>query len=261
MAVSDADRAQFVEDGWCLLPEVLSVELRDLLLEECAAAIADTDAEMTRSGTDVIGGSRRRLQYFPGDRHLTRPALRRFVTGAFMHSIARRLIGDPVHLFWEQFAIKLGDPGGGNAARFTPDDGPQSLGTFSWHQDSGYIPFDHDPYLSCWVALDDVTVDKGAVRLIPYGEIGVRTRVAHVPAPGNGDLVGYFGTASGVMPRVPARSILCFASTTFHTSAPNRTGEPRRAYLAQYSQGIIRKAPDAEPWSGSSPMETAAVDA
>jgi ectoine hydroxylase-related dioxygenase (phytanoyl-CoA dioxygenase family) len=39
---------------------------------------------------------------------------------------------------------------------------------FSWHQDSGFIDHRHRPYLTCWIALDDMTEANGTVYLLPY---------------------------------------------------------------------------------------------
>lgn len=132
--------------------------------------------------------------------------------------------------------MKMGARGSDETcAHFENDGSPQSLGYFSWHQDSGYVPVDHAPYLSCWVALDDITAENGPLRVIPFTELGVRTRVTHTPDPQNGDLVGYFGALPGVVIEIPKGSVICFSSTLFHSSSTNDTGSPRRAYLAQYS--------------------------
>ena len=54
---------------------------------------------------------------------------------------------------------------------------------FAWHQDSGYVHEDHEPYLTCWIALDDVTEENGSVYLLPYSRSG--HQVLHQAHPGS----------------------------------------------------------------------------
>jgi ectoine hydroxylase-related dioxygenase (phytanoyl-CoA dioxygenase family) len=106
---------------------------------------------------------------------------------------------------------------------------------FGWHQDSGYIPYPHAPYLTCWIPLDDATEDNGTIYLLPYSRAGTRDVVEHCRDEKSNDLVGYFGHDTGVPVVVPAGSLVCFSSILFHRAGPNTTDHPRRAYVAQYS--------------------------
>jgi ectoine hydroxylase-related dioxygenase (phytanoyl-CoA dioxygenase family) len=106
---------------------------------------------------------------------------------------------------------------------------------FGWYQDSGFIGYAHRPYLTCWIALDDVTEANGTVYLLPYSRPGTRDVVVHVRDEETNDLIGYFGDDPGDPVIVPAGSIACFSSTLFHRSGPNTTDGMRRIYLAQYS--------------------------
>ncbi len=112
--------------------------------------------------------------------------------------------------------------------------------SFSWHQDSGYVHLECPMYLTCWVTLDDVTLENGTVFLLPYSESGIRSVVKHIPDPRTNDLVGYFGKNPRHTPIVlPAGSIAVFSSYVFHRSGPNLTDKLRRVYLPQYSPEII----------------------
>lgn len=233
---SRAQAAQFQEEGYCVLSAVVPDSLMDLLGEECEQAITRVHGEMEARGVNVLGGSRRGLQYTPGGCLHGQPRLREFLFSDLLQEICTQLLGSEAYLIWDQFSVKMGTRGSAEApARFENDGSPQSLGYFSWHQDSGYVPQDHTPYLSCWVALDDITAENGPLRVIPFSELGVRTRVTHVPDPLNGDLVGYFGGLPGTVVEIPRGSVICFSSTLFHSSSTNDTSSPRRAYLAQYS--------------------------
>lgn len=136
-----------------------------------------------------------------------------------MVQVAEAALGDTVYLFNEQYVVKAAERGM----------------KFGWHQDSGFIPYAHRPYLTCWIALDDVTEANGTVYLLPYSRAGTRDVVEHVHDEVSGDRIGYFGEDPGDAVIVPAGSIACFSSTLFHRSGSNTTDQMRRVYLAQYS--------------------------
>ena len=69
------------------------------------------------------------------------PEVRRFLFSDLMAQVARAALGDTVYLFNEQYVVKAAERGM----------------QFGWHQDSGFIPYPHAPYLTCWIALDDVS--------------------------------------------------------------------------------------------------------
>jgi ectoine hydroxylase-related dioxygenase (phytanoyl-CoA dioxygenase family) len=143
-----------------------------------------------------------------------------------MADVCRSTLGDNACLFYEQFVVK----------------GPEKGGKFSWHQDSGYLhPIPHEPYLTCWVTLDDVTEENGTVYLLPYSRTGNRGLMPHVTNAETNDKEGYFGDDPGDPVIVPAGSIAAFSSLVFHRSGPNTTPRYRRVYLPQYSAAPIRK--------------------
>ena len=125
---------------------------------------------------------------------------------------------------------------------------------FSWHQDSGFIDYPHRPYLTCWIALDDMTEANGTVYLLPYSRAGTRDVVEHVRDQETGDLVGYFGDDSGDPVIVPAGSIACFSTTLFHRSGPNTTDRVRRVYVAQYSAEPILSEDGSQPRRLAEPL-------
>ena len=93
---------------------------------------------------------------------------------------------------------------------------------------------DHEPYLTCWIALDDVTEENGAVSLLPYSRSGIKSYIKHIPDPVVNDQVCYFGSDPGIQMTAPAGSIVVFSSVVIHRSGPNLTEGLRRVYLAQY---------------------------
>ena len=258
--IGKQDIVNFRTQGYFVLNDVLPAAHLELLRAECDTAIADVHADMDRLGVRVLGGNRRGLQYTPGNCRLTQPDLRDFLFGDMMVPICEALLGPESYLIWEQYSVKSGTKTDTADATFDSDGAPQSLGRFSWHQDSGYVPRDHTPYLSCWIALDDITPDNGPLSVIPFPDLGITTRVAHLPDPDNGDLVGYFGSLTGTVLTPTAGSIVCFSSTLFHSSGRNSTIAPRRAFLAQYSPARLA-ADGTLLWESAEQVRTAAAAA
>lgn len=214
---------QYEDEGYFVLERALSDDQLELLRGGAQYSIDKLEAAMDDLGTDTIDINQRGKRYFSGGVYNDRPELRTFLFSELMAGICRATLGETAYLFWEQYVIKAGDPDT----------------AFAWHQDSGYVHEDHAPYLTCWIALDDVTEDNGSVYLLPYSRSGIRSYVKHIPDPEVNDRVCYFGSDPGLPMTAPAGSIVVFSSVVIHRSGPNRTDRQRRVYIAQYSQEII----------------------
>jgi ectoine hydroxylase-related dioxygenase (phytanoyl-CoA dioxygenase family) len=208
----------FRDEGFFLLESVVPHTELELLRGECRRFIDDRDREMDRLGVDKLDLDHRGSRYFV-HAYGKSPEIERFLRSDLMVEIARAALGDTVYLFNEQYVVKAAEHGM----------------TFSWHQDSGYVEYEHQPYLTCWIALDDVTEANGTVYLLPYSRAGTRNVVKHVRDEETNDLVGYFGDDPGDPVIVPAGSIACFSSTVLHRSGANTTDRMRRVYVAQYT--------------------------
>jgi ectoine hydroxylase-related dioxygenase (phytanoyl-CoA dioxygenase family) len=209
---------QFRDEGFFILEQVVSPSDLETLRGECQRLIEERDREMERLGVDKLDLDHRGSRYFV-HAYETSPAVRRFLLSDLMAQIAKATLGENVFLFNEQYVVKAAERGM----------------KFGWHQDSGFISYAHRRYLTCWIALDDVTEANGTVYLLPYSRAGTRDVVEHVRDEETNDLIGYSGDDPGEPVIVPAGSIACFSSTLFHRSGPNTTDSMRRIYLAQYS--------------------------
>ena len=208
----------FADDGFFVLDEVVPANDLAMLRRECGRLVGERDREMDRRGVDRLDLDHRGRRYFihAYDRC---PEVRRFLLSDLMTGVARAALGDTVHLFNEQYVVKA-------AERGMP---------FGWHQDSGFIPYAHRPYLTCWIPLDDVSEANGTVHLLPYARAGTRDVVPHVRDERTNDMIGYSGEDPGDPVVARAGSIVCFSSTLLHRSGPNTTDTMRRVYVAQYS--------------------------
>ena len=211
--------AQFESEGYFILESVISDTLMETLESSCDVLIKRMHDEMDRLGTDHIHISHRDKRYHIAKQFMYAPGLDRYVFSKLMEEICRQTLGDNAYLFYDQYVVKAAEQGI----------------SFSWHQDSGYLGFPHEPYITCWAAVDDMTVDNGTAWILPYSQSEPKGLVEHVRDPVTGDKAGYFGDEKGIPVVVPKGSVAVFSSLTFHRSGPNRTDNMRRAYVTQYS--------------------------
>ena len=237
LRVTSEHARQFREEGFFVLENAVPEGDLDTLRGECQHAIDERDREMDRLGVDTLDLDRRGSRYFV-HAHGKRPAVERFLSSDLMVQIAQAALGDTVYLFNEQYVVKAAEQGM----------------SFSWHQDSGFIDDSHAPYLTCWIALDDVTEANGTVYLLPYSRAGTRDVVKHTRDEESNDLVGYSGDDPGDPVIVPAGSIACFSSTLLHRSGPNTTDRMRRVYVAQYSAEPILSDDGSRPRRLAEPL-------
>ena len=171
--VSDTQREQFREEGLCILESVIDTETVTMLREECSYFLGYIDAVMDEQGITSIGITHRGSRYFISNRYRASRRMRSFLFGELMTEVTRRLLGDEVFLFNEQWVVK----------------GPEQGMKFAWHQDSGYVTTRdpsavHPPYLTCWCALDDVDEANGTAYVLPHSRGGTRNTIYEPPPRG-----------------------------------------------------------------------------
>lgn len=160
------------------------------------------------------------------------------------------VLGETVYYTHSEIVVKRGQGESQTSARTD----------FGWHQDSGYIPYQHTPYLSCWCALTEMTMKNGTLSVLPiernpladldhkicwYDKPRPSTSVSfpcyeHKRDKDSPDMIGYFGSDPGIEVLCPAGSIVVFSSLTLHRSSSNRTHALRSAYNIQYSSVPLR---------------------
>ena len=231
MIISSAHRQQFRDEGFFVLENVIPDEHLQILRDACDHLIDLMHQEMDRLGTDHIHISHRGKRYHIAKKFDQAPRLNEYVFSDLMAAICRATIGDDAWLFYDQYVVKAAEQGT----------------SFSWHQDSGYLGFLHRPYVTCWAAVDDMTIKNGTASIMPFSTIGIRTLVEHIHDPVTGDRTGYFGNEPGIPAIVSAGSVIVFSSVTFHRSGTNTTDQMRRAYVTQYSSEVICRPGETEP--------------
>ena len=236
--ITNEQKQQYKDEGYFILERALSDAQLESLRGEAQYAMDKLNAQFDEQGVDSIGINHRNKRYFSANVFRDRPELLKFLKSDLMVEICKAIFGDTAYLFWEQYVIKCSDKDT----------------TFSWHQDSGYVHPYHQPYLSCWIPLDDVNEENGTVSILPYSRVGIKSWVKHITDPRNNDKVGYFGSDKGIPAIVPAGSMVCFSSVLFHSSGANSTNKLRRVYLAQYAGEKIFSEDGKRLWGNAEPV-------
>ncbi len=132
-------------------------------------------------------------------------------------NIAAQLIGNAIRTNGNKLNMKY--PGFGSPVE--------------WHQDWAFYPHTNDDILAVGVAIDDMTIENGALLVIPGSHRGPIYNHHQ-----NGRFVGAVNDPSfkldGAVPiEVKAGGISIHHVRTLHGSAPNQSKTPRRLYLLQ----------------------------
>ena len=242
MALVSANQvAGYHRDGYFILESVIPDNVLRALQDECMRMVEDHDRNMEAKGLTSEGITHYKKRYFISNRSASSPIMTDFLFSELMADICRATLGETAYLFHEQYVVKAAD----------------TDSKFAWHQDSGYVGHYHRAYLSCWCALDDMSIENGTVYILPYGRDGRSTRdeiIRHEVEARTNDKVGYHGDDPGEPAIVPAGSIVVFSSRTFHRSGANMTNDYRRCYLAQYSAEPIMNRDGSELWGRAEPI-------
>lgn len=133
-------------------------------------------------------------------------------------NIIEDLIGPNIQLFHDQALYKPAYHGG----------------PVFWHQDNAYWRCTPPNLVSCWLTLDDVNVDNGAMQFIPGTQFQA---VEHGRAKTTNallDLGDQVGEAQPVVVDLPAGGITIHHCQTLHHTAPNTTERQRRAFAIHF---------------------------
>lgn len=117
--------------------------------------------------------------------------------------------------------------------------------TIPWHQDYPFWPVDQPNAVSCWLALDDATEETGSMYFMPgTHREGEKPPVDFLNTPWTW---GKRETEK-VSTSLKAGDCVFHHCLTWHTSPPNRSTDPRRAFIMIMMDGACRWAPDHSDW-------------
>jgi phytanoyl-CoA hydroxylase len=143
------------------------------------------------------------------------PELQQFTADDRFVQLTTSILGPDIRLYWDQSVYKR----------------PEAKRDFPWHQDNGYAPIEPMHYLTCWLALEDATLENGCIWI----QEGSHHKgfVEHVKT----DIgwLCYYGDVQGTPVPLKKGSMVAFHSLLFHRSTPNRSQGTRKAYVIQYA--------------------------
>jgi phytanoyl-CoA hydroxylase len=226
--LTDDQAETFDRGGFVVLHDVFDLPTITTIRDE----IDGYEAELEAGLRDLEGG---RIAIAEADAitfttHLvTRsPSLRRFAAHPVFVGLCCDLIGPDANLYWDQAVYKK----------------PEKPRRFPWHQDNGYAFVEPQQYLTCWVALNDATVDNGCPQ-VARAQHRQGTLRHHYVDPLGWECFEDPGDIAAA--EVGAGGIVVFSSLTPHLTGPNTTDDDRKAWILQYAPAgatVMQGAPD-----------------
>ena len=218
---------EFKSQGYLIFEDFVSSEVLSELKESlnCIFNAIDNDSNRLKQSYDNkhYGDISKEGRKFLKNQSRYYPSIQRYLKSKSIKEIVTKLLDGDAFIFNEQFVIKE----------------PNTPSSFNWHQDSGYINFDHKPYLTTWLALDDTHSLNGPLSVIPTNiETTSKVYTHHWSDKSNDLFIEVDETKSKTL-LVTAGTLVVFSSLTPHASGPNQSSRTRTAYLAQYSSEPI----------------------
>lgn len=216
--LSPAEIAAFDRDGAVCLRGAVDTAMLDALtavIDRIESGVGDT--VLTLEGGQQVA-YRADSMTFARNLVAVSEVVRDFIGGDLFQGLGHDLIGPDVRLYWDQAVYKK----------------PEAKRAFPWHQDNGYTFTDPQTYITCWLALNDATVENGCVHVLPG--LHRRGTFRHTVTD-----AGY-AIAGSDDPEVEARSLampaqagdmIVFSSLTPHKTGPNLSDGVRKALIVQ----------------------------
>ncbi|MBO7746551.1 phytanoyl-CoA dioxygenase family protein [Paenibacillus sp. MWE-103] len=204
---------QYREQGYVVLEDVFGAEEMDRI-----RGIIDA---YDQEGEEALKRGSKGFNNIPNQINFTCNLTRRdkelesFIGDRRFVDLTTGVLGPDIRLYWDQSVYKR----------------PEAKRDFPWHQDNGYVPTDPVEYMTCWLALDDATVENGCIWIQPGSHH--RGYIEHVRTDTGWQC--YFGEDPGMPVPLRKGSMAVFSSLLLHRSTPNQSDGTRKAYVIQYS--------------------------
>ena len=213
----------YTENGYIRLDNVLTQQEVEALRVALDVAVEDRRKFATNEGPRTDPGYANVFLQMVNlwERY---PAVRAHVQNPRIGEIARRLARARGMRLWHDHAL----------IKYPRDSKPTV-----WHQDWVYWPMNETGALSCWMALDDVTVNNGCMSFVPGSHrLGPRDPIDLGAAEAEA-LLKLFppeerSRFAPVAVEMKAGSCTFHDGLTFHYAGANTTDAPRRAMVSIY---------------------------
>ena len=218
---------EFISQGYLVLEDFVRSEILLGLKESLNSIFKEIDNGSNRVKQSYsnkhYGDISKAGRKFAKNQSRYYPAIQRYLKSKSMKEVVTKLLDGDAFIFNEQFVIKE----------------PNTPSCFNWHQDSGYINFDHKPYLTTWLALDDTHPLNGPLSIIPTNIKTTSEVFTHQWSDKSKDLFIEVDESKAKELYVAEGTLVVFSSLTPHASGANQSSRTRTAYLAQYSSEPI----------------------
>ena len=212
--LSEAELKQYREEGYVILEDVFAAEEMDALavrIDQFDEAYNAALVQSRRENSNQIPNEIVFSYYL----NFKDPVIQRFTADERFVRLSTQLLGPDVRLYWDQSVYKR----------------PEAKRDFPWHQDNGYVPIEPEHYLTCWLALNDATVENGCIWVRPRSHLNGVVEHQRTPI----GLQCYFGDDPGIPVPLRKGSLVAFWSMLMHRSGPNQSTGMRKGYVIQYS--------------------------
>ena len=229
MVFNETQRRSFTKQGFMIVQEFLDKIELEIVRRACDREVKKIVADMRSKGISEQGINVLDRKYFINNARIQNPKLADIIFSEKTEALCRATIGETAYLHNEQFVVKM----------------MNKVTSFAWHQDSGYSVYNggaapHEPYLTCWIALDDMSEDNGTISILPFPRYtSARKLLKHTWSDEVNAMVGYNGEDPGDLIEVPAGTLVAFSSRLLHKSGANTTLRPRRGYFIAFTPTLF----------------------
>ena len=218
---------EFKSQGYLIFEDFVSSEVLSELKESLNSIFDEIDNDSNRLKQSYdnkhYGDISKEGRKFLKNQSRYYPSIQRYLKSKPIKEIVTKLLDGDAFIFNDQFVIKE----------------PNTPSSFNWHQDSGYVNFDHKPYLTTWLALDDTHPLNGPLSIIPTNIETTTEVITHQWSDKSKDLFIQVDESKAKKLYVSEGTLVVFSSLTPHASGANQSSKTRTAYLAQYSSEPI----------------------
>jgi ectoine hydroxylase-related dioxygenase (phytanoyl-CoA dioxygenase family) len=190
----------------------------DAIVEACERTNEGTNYQQVDEDGQLLTKEQRRvfqlLQVSTRNIHFRKLLFHETIVG-----VLKDLIGPNLMLFHDQMLYKP----------------PHTGGAVPWHQDNSYWQCRPANLISCWLTLDDVIRESGAMQVIPGSHLRPvwHERYEEVDAPTLSEIKGVDASQADVI-ELPAGGCMFHHCQTLHYTEPNTTERHRRAFAIHY---------------------------
>lgn len=242
MALTFEQKAAFWRDGFLAVPHLLTgdeVAALKRRTEQIVLGEVDFPRDLISNEPGLPEAEIEKIPPFYRVRkiwQLTKydPVFQQYARHPGIVSVICDLLGPDIKLYVDQMLLK-----------------PPHFGTAKpYHQDSAYFPIEPQELVTCWLAMDEATVENGCMRYLPGSH---RHPVAHHAlegphiVPEGFDEVREYAEETCV--ELEAGGCIFHHSLSLHQSLPNHSPHPRGAMTTCYMRATSRyigKAPQPE---------------